>query len=265
MVFCLGAIGQTAPIRISTEDELNEDVKVGPCKNAERLEAVKKLFVRMGVPESDIRLDKFKDIQNVVAIKKGKTDETIVVGAHYDKVSSGCGTIDNWSGIVILAHLLRSMRSASTEKTYVFVAFDHEEDGLLGSAAMAKNIPKEERSRYCSMVNLDSFGMGYPLILENASSPAMVKFAKELGKELQATVNSVSLAGVADADSTSFKDRDIPAITISALSPKWPQVLHSANDKIENLAPSSVRVGYDYTLRYLVKIDAGRCDAFRKK
>lgn len=254
-----------AQARVSTEEELMASVKEGVCKNADRLESVKKLFKEMGATDDNIKVEKLDNVQNVIVTMKGKTDDTVIVGAHYDKVEKGCGIIDNWTGIVLLAHLYRSVSQTAPEKTYVFVAFDREEEGLKGSAAMAKRIPKEERGKYCSMVNLDSFGMGYPLILENASSSNMVKFAKELGTELKATVNTLSLAGVADADSTSFKEKDIPAITISALSAKWADVLHSPNDKLENVLPSSVRVGYMYSLNYLVKIEGFSCDHFKKK
>ncbi len=202
-------------------------------------------------------------MQNVVLTKKGATDETVVIGAHFDKVSSGCGIIDNWSGIVILAHLYRTLKNADTQKTYIFAAFDKEEVGLLGSAAMAKAIPKDKRASYCSMVNLDSFGLGYPVILENASSSKMIKLAKDLGEELKVSVTGLNLEGVANADSASFRSKDIPAITLSALSNKWPQFMHSANDTLENTNPSSVRVGYLYSLEYVKKLEASACSVFR--
>jgi putative aminopeptidase FrvX len=255
--------GQPAEVKVSTEEELKEDVLKGPCKNDDRHEAVKALFKRLGVADEDIKVEKFKDIQNIVITRKGKTAETVVVGAHYDKVKDGCGIIDNWSGIVILAHIYRTFSTMEPQKSYMFVAFDREEEGLKGSSAMAKAIPKEDRPKYCSMVNFDSFGLGYPLILENASSPKMTKMAKDLGTELKAPVNSISLAGSADADSSSFKDKDIPAITISALNNKWAEYLHSSKDKAENVNFGSIRVGYLYGLQYLAKVDGAGCAAFR--
>ncbi len=249
--------------RISTEAELKEDLN-GPCKNDERLDAVKKLFIKMGAAEAEIKAEKTSDVQNVVYTKKGKTNETVIIGGHFDKVSTGCGIIDNWSGIVILAHLVRTISSAETQKTYVFAAFDREEEGLKGSKVMAKAIPKESLSTYCSMVNLDSFGLGYPVVLDNASSPKMTKFAQELGKELKVQVTPLNIPG-ANSDSSSFKDRDIPAITLSALSADWPRYMHSSNDKLENVIPGSVRVGYRFALEYITRIDAGACTMFSSK
>ena len=250
--------------KVATLDEITEDLKSAPCKNSERFDAVKKLFQKMGAAETDIWIPENKDLRNIVLTKKGKTAETVVVGAHYDKVSDGCGVIDNWSGIVVLANVYRTLSSIDTEKTYIFAAFDKEELGLFGSDAMVKGIAKEARAGYCSMVNLDSFGLGLPFILENASTSSMVKAAKNLGTELKIPVKSMSFAG-ADADSTSFKNKDIPAITLSGLTENWPSYLHSPNDQLKYTNLSERRIGYQFTLNYLVKIDAGTCDMFRGK
>jgi len=257
------ASAQTAETQYATDDELREDLKLGPCKNSERLEAVKKFFQKMGAAESDISAERIKDVQNVIVTKKGKTDETVIIGAHYDKVSNGCGAIDNWTGIVIIGNLYRTLRASDTEKTYLFVAFDKEEIGLVGSAAMAKSIPKEKRASYCSMVNLDSFGFTYPQVLANASDSKMTAAAKDLAAEIKMPFSSASLAGVADADSSSFVAKGIPAITFHGLSNKWQQYLHSSNDKLENINVSSVRVGYNFLLLYVKKIDSLGCGTFR--
>src|SRR5947207_662560 len=164
LVSALGVMvaSQTKGAPSSTVAELTEQLKAAPCKNSERMASAEQLFRAAGAADSDIAVDKIKDIQNLVVTKKGKRSETIIIGAHYDKADEGCGAIDNWTGLVIIANLYRTLRETPTEKTYLFVAFDKEEKGLLGSDAMAKNIPKESRTNYCSMVNLDSFGFNYP-------------------------------------------------------------------------------------------------------
>lgn len=250
-------------VKVSTEDELVADVKLGPCKNDERLEAVKTLFKRLGVSEADIKIEKYDKVQNVVLTKKGNSEETVVVGAHYDKVDAGCGIIDNWSGIVIMAHLYRTLSTMETKKSYVFVAFDREELGLKGSKAMAEAIPKEVRAKYCTMVNFDSFGLGYPLILENASNSKLLKVAKELGESLKVPVNTLSLPGTADADSSAFNSIKIPGITLSALSNKWTQYMHQSTDKFDAIIPGSIRVGYLFGIQYISKMDEAGCTDFK--
>lgn len=247
-----------------TQDMIKANVNAVPCKNDDRLEAVKSLFREAGAAEADMAVQTFKDINNLVITKKGRTDETVVVSAHYDKVKDGCGAIDNWTGIVVIANLYRTLRQAETNKTYLFVAFDKEELGLLGSEAMAKAIPKDKRIMYCSNVNIDSFGFSYPQVLDNTSTPAMSDMAKSVADEVKMPFSHASLDGEADADSSSFKSRDIPAITFHGLNKDWQKYLHSSNDVVKNVNVSSVWVGYQFLLRYLVKIDGSGCSVFRK-
>ena len=266
IIFCLFAstFAQQETLKLSTQDEIKNEIALVPCKNKERLEGVKSLFRQMGASDSDITVEDLKGVRNVVITKKGKTNETVIVGAHYDKVSDGCGAIDNWTGVVIIANLYKTLRTTETDKTYIFVAFDKEEIGLIGSNALAKTITKEQKSNTCSMVNLDSFGFGYPQILDNTSNSKMTNFAANLAKELEMPFSHASLAGAADADSTSFNEKDIPAVTFHGLSAKWQNYLHSNNDKVENINVSSVFVGYNFLLRFLGKLDAESCNSFKK-
>ncbi len=92
----------------------------------------------------------------------------------------------------------------------------------------------------------------------------MTKVAKEVANEMKIPFANASLEGTADADSTSFVNKDIPAITFHGLSNKWQEYLHGSKDKLENVNSQSVYIGYRYALNFLAKIDAGSCDSFRK-
>jgi len=262
--FCIISSAQQSKINLSTEAEIKADMELAPCKGRkERREEVKKLFLKMGAPESDIVFEKLDDVENVVVTKKGKTDETIVIGAHFDKTETGCGAIDNWSGIVIVANLYRTMKDFTTQKTYKFVAFDKEELGLLGSDAMAKKIPKEERANYCAMVNFDSFGFSYPQALRNISSEPLINLAKEVSDEMKMPFAKAGIE-LASSDSESFRTRDIPAISLHGLDNQWQNYLHSPNDKITKVNMQSIYFGYRHGLVFLSKIENKPCDSFRK-
>lgn len=260
----LAAPAQTSKITFSTETELKADMELGPCKGRkERREAVKQLFLKMGATESDIVFDKINDVENVVVTKKGKTDETVVIGAHFDKTETGCGAIDNWTGIVIIANIYRTMRNLSTQKTYQFVGFDKEEEGLLGSDAMAKNIPKEKRASYCAMVNFDSFGFTYPQAMRNISSDSLLELAKTVSEEMKFPFAKAAIE-FASSDSESFRTRDIPAISFHGLDNQWQNYLHNPNDKLSKVNMQSVYFGYRHGLVFTSKIENSPCDAFRK-
>lgn len=261
---CINSSAQQPTVKFSTEEDLKADMELVPCKGRkERLEAVKKLFIKMGAQESEVIVEKIKDVENVVVTKKGKTDEIVVIGAHYDKTDTGCGAIDNWTGIVILANLYRTMRDFTTQKTYMFVAFDKEELGLLGSEAMAKEIPKDKRTNYCAMVNFDSFGFTYPQALRNISSDSLIALAKEVSDEMKVPFGKAGIE-FASSDSDSFKKRDIPAISLHGLDNQWQNYLHNPNDKLAKVNMQSVYIAYRHGLVFLAKIESKPCDAFRK-
>ena len=107
-IFATAGYAQTAasPVKdpFSPKDAVDASIKQVPCEGDKRRDGVVNLFTSLGVPNAEIAIEKLDEgkIQNVIVRKKGTTDETVIIGAHYDKVSSGCGVTDNWAGIVIL-------------------------------------------------------------------------------------------------------------------------------------------------------------------
>ncbi|RWS22576.1 hypothetical protein B4U80_01527 [Leptotrombidium deliense] len=89
---------------------------------------------------------------NVIAVRAGKKrgkcgDRLLVIGAHYDTVKGTFGVEDNGSGVVGMFEIARILRfrKKSLKYTIMFVAFDLEEDGLIGSQLFVVNylIPSE--------------------------------------------------------------------------------------------------------------------------
>src|SRR5215831_629176 len=137
----------------------------------------------MGAASADISIEKYTNVDNLVVRKQGASEEKIVIGAHYDKVNDGCGAVDNWTGIVTIAHLYRSLKSVATQKTILFVGFGKEEEGLVGSRAMVDKIKTNEE--YCAMINVDSLGLAVPLVMDNTSNGKLGKATEELAKEMK--------------------------------------------------------------------------------
>jgi hypothetical protein len=87
---------------------------------------------------------KYNKFQNVVGIIRGSDpvlkNEYIVVGAHYDHLggtSSGVynGADDNASGVAAMIEVGRALKrnQSNLHRSVMFIAFDAEEDGLVGS------------------------------------------------------------------------------------------------------------------------------------
>ena len=248
---------------LSSVEEIQSDFKSVPCKRQERLPAVRALFEKMGAKPEQITSTKQGNVENLVVRRSAAGTDTVVLGAHYDFISAGCGVVDNWSGIVTLAHLFRTIGKVTPRKNIVFVAFDREEEGLFGSRQMARDIRKEDVSDYCAMINIDSFGLAGPFALSNSSSPSLVQLSEQMAEAMKLPFYKVVLDN-ADADSSSFVAKGIPAVTLSGLSKDWESILHSKNDQAEKIQPVSVYLGYRLALALWDRIDQMPCDAFRK-
>lgn len=102
---------------------------------------------------------------NIIAEVKGtnpEKKEIIVVGAHYDTVSTTPGADDNASGIAGLLELSRLFAAAPAERSMRFVAFSLEEPPAygteyMGSYVYAKQI-SEENVPVLGMISLEMIG-----------------------------------------------------------------------------------------------------------
>jgi hypothetical protein len=256
------ANAQELSVTTSTPEQIKTDLDRVTCKDDERLSAAKALFQSAGAADSDITVHKYKGVEDIVLVKKGESDEKIVVGAHYDKVSAGCGAIDNWTGIVAVANLYSSFKSSRLKKTLIFVAFGKEEKGLAGSHAMADAIDKKEISQYCAMINIDSLGLNHPQVADNMSSRKLTALASDVAKSMSMPFSHGSIAN-GDSDSSSFKAKKIPAVTIHGLNNNWPNILHSRNDQASKVNPTSVYLGYRLALAMIARVDQASCVEYR--
>lgn len=241
-------------------EALKKDIAMAECDDDNRLESVKKLFKEKGAADSEIVVEDFDSVENVVLTVKGGED-TVVVGAHFDKVKDGCGVVDNWSGVVLVANLYGAVRKYPVKKTFKFVAFGKEEKGLVGSGKMAKAIPKKERDRYCAMINFDSFGMYYPQVLNNVSDKKLKELTRQSAEELKIPYSDASIDW-ASSDSASFQKVDIPAITLHGLGQGFEKIIHSSKDKVEEVEINSLYHGYRMGLALMGKIDGADCGVY---
>ncbi|MBW8521887.1 M28 family peptidase [Chryseobacterium chendengshani] len=95
---------------------------------------------------------KGKTAYNVCGIRKGKSEKTLGFSGHFDHIGSNDkpgdniynGADDDASGITTLAGIAEYFKNKKPEFSMVFMAFNGEEKGMLGSTAIAadKNLDK---------------------------------------------------------------------------------------------------------------------------
>src|SRR6476659_5368516 len=135
-------------IRFHALDEavLASRLKLSPKTNELRQVGIEQLFVESGCSASDIQKQPVKKSKffNVICALPGETDRTILVTAHYDKVSLGDGTVDNWTGAALLASLHQSLEGIPHKYRILFISFCCEEGGLRGSQSFVDSLAKED-------------------------------------------------------------------------------------------------------------------------
>lgn len=165
--------------------------------------------------------------QNVIAYLDNKTENTVVIGAHYDHLGMGGegslyregeaihnGADDNASGVAMMLHLADSLQKKRSPKNnnYLFIAFSGEEEGLLGSNYFVKN-PTINTKKVTYMLNMDMVGR---LNSENTLAVYGVGTSPILKQAVNANAGELKIAenesGVGPSDHTSFYLADIPVL-----------------------------------------------------
>lgn len=96
--------------------------------------------------------------ENIVLNLPGLAAEPpILIGAHYDAVPGSPGADDNATGVAALLELARIFAEKPARYPLRLVAFDLEENGLLGSTAYAQEL-KEKRESLRLMIALEMLG-----------------------------------------------------------------------------------------------------------
>ena len=181
----------------------------------------------------------FADVQrekgparNVLGLLRGNgtSDETVVIGAHYDHLGHGGsgslasdgtrevhnGADDNASGTAAALEIARVLKETGPHDRDVLIAlWSGEELGLLGSEHWGQN-PTVPLERVTCNLNLDMVGRagdGKLTVLGAGTSPAFVRWlaAAERGTGLELMVNA-SGQGVGGSDHQTFLKRQIPAL-----------------------------------------------------
>jgi Zn-dependent M28 family amino/carboxypeptidase len=149
---------------------LTEAISNG-ADSAARRQAIIAHLEAAGIP---FRLDEFVDLRmrkgtNIVVTIPGKiTTETLLLGAHYDRVAQGQGAIDNGASCAVLLDLIDTFKSKRLSRTLQVIFFDLEEAGLRGSEAYFG--ATREGSRPLQAINFDIFGYG-DAFFATASNP----------------------------------------------------------------------------------------------
>jgi hypothetical protein len=209
-------------------------------------------------------------VNNVLAYLPGKTDEYIIIGAHYDHLGYGNvdslapsqigkihpGADDNASGtagVLELARLFAPMKG-KLDRGILFCSFAGEELGLLGSADWTKE-PTLPLDKAVAMINMDMIGRikDEKVYVGGVGTGATFKTLLEEESGKTPFTFEYSAGGYGASDHTSFVTKKIPVLFFfSGLHSDY----HKPSDTWEKIdAPDAAKL-LDFLEDIAMKVDS---------
>lgn len=203
---------------------------------------------------------------NLMGYVKGKTNNWIIISAHYDNLKgappyAGTDTVsvrhgDNASGIAAMLAMISWFKMHQPQHNLLFIAFDGEQEGLMGSKTFvqgSKALLKETRLN----INIDQIGSSVNntlVVCGTNQHPKLKSLVEATGKD-----QNISIAfghdtlGAKDnwinkSDQSSFNDEHIPFIYFGAEENSNPA-------GSENINPSFFYPAVQAILRATINLD----------
>ncbi len=243
--------------RLQTREVVEGRLKSFSTKNGEREALIRKWFADSGCKAANLSeqaLDR-KLPPNVICVLPGETQQVIVVGAHTDKVESGDGVVDNWTGAALLPALVYSLSAQRRYHTLIFVGFSSEEQGLIGSAYYMDHLTNERRAHIEAMVNFDSLGLGPTKVWASHADKVLLDAVTTTATSANLPLAAANVDNLGTADSESFARYHIPRITLHSVTQQTWSILHSPFDKLAAVKMNDYYDSYKLAAWYVAYLD----------
>lgn len=154
-------------------------------------------------------------VRNIIATLPGKSDERIVIGGHLDSWDLATGASDNGLGSFTIMDIARTFKvlKIKPKRTIDFVLFMGEEQGLLGSRNVVKELIKNkqiEKVRF--MMNLDMTNNVHGMRVGGRDE--LIPFFQNVGEQIkkidEGFANTVSSRAGLHSDHQPFMLEGIP-------------------------------------------------------
>lgn len=175
-------------------------------------------------------------IGSILPNTKQKTDDILIIGAHYDGANNYPAANDNGSGMAVMFEMIRLLQDVPTDTEIRFIAFDAEEPGLIGSEYYAKKLGAD-RDRVIGMLNFDMLAGKRDGEVRIDTMDGNSNYLLDLLKQsdnyshLQPHKQEIGIS-----DHQSFYARGIPILYFE--HPAIADEIHKATDTIDTISPS---------------------------
>jgi Iap family predicted aminopeptidase len=255
----VAAVGQDLRYQLVAHDVIKTRLEKFKGKDKQRAETLKQMFKEAGCDDQQLIAQSVKGskLPNVICMLPGSSENTIIVGAHFDHADVGDGVIDNWSGAALLPSLYEAVKSEPRKHTYVFIGFTDEERGTVGSRYYAQEMTEGQAAKTDAMINMDTLGLGPSKVWTSHSDKKLTGELAYIADKLKLPLTGMDVDGVGTTDSEQFAERKIPRITIHSLTQEaWnTHILHSSKDRLSAVRLDDYYQTYDLLAAYISFLD----------
>jgi hypothetical protein len=217
-------------------------------------------------------------VSNIVGVLPGQHStlkkEVVIIGAHFDHIGHGGdssmdphghgkihnGADDNASGTAMVLKLAKELSKKYLNRTYIFILFNAEESGLLGSAHFADMWQRhgEEYGEMKAMFNFDMVGRynNAVSVMGTATSKDWEALITPLKSTLKFEQKKSSLGS---SDHASFIAKKVPALFITTGAHAD---YHRSTDTAEKIAYSTLPKIEAYALDLIANLERVNAPTF---
>ncbi len=201
-------------------------------------------------------------LRNVIGMIAGNDpilrDEMILIGAHRDHFGAQAGLMfsgadDNASGTAVMLEVAKHFteEGKGPKRSILFVSFDGEERGLLGSKHYVNN-PARPLNQTVAMINLDHVGVGNGTLTVGVTHSD--KLIAQEAANLVGLREKIKVYGYfPGGDHVPFHKRDVPTITIvsAGVHPHF----HQPSDTSKEIDPNIVSTATKFVMSLVNLLD----------
>ncbi len=152
---------------------------------------------------------------NVIGVKEGKSNQTVIISAHYDTAAPELpgevypGADDNAAGVASMLEIARLLKDEDPDRTIYFIAFSGEDVGLFGSKRWL-DAHEDRHDEIIAAVNLDCVAYGDSL---RARALPQHRWLYEWLPESESITYERDFGDMSSVgDEVNFQERHLPAL-----------------------------------------------------
>jgi Zn-dependent M28 family amino/carboxypeptidase len=200
------------------------------------------------------------ELENVIGVLKGinPNKPPVILSAHFDHVGYDLdnniynGALDNASGVAFILEMGKYLSSLGTpERDIIFIGFNAEEFGLLGSKAFVEKYGEELKGS--KVFNFDMIGSNnsVPLsIMGSKTDSSQTPFIQSVSATCSSEKIYYNFLFEDASDHDSFRKQGIDAITFCDSDMSR---IHTPNDKAEYISIKNINRAYQVASKEVIK------------